>query len=197
MIPKLPLTALVFMVFGGLWLTLWQAAAIRRWFVVPVLAGAAVFALYDLPDVIIERDGRLVALRDGEGDYYFSTLRSATFSRENWQRTLGQAELLDFGDFPGSDDFALSCDALGCLYKNHNTRLGLIYDPAGFFEDCRRSDIILTSHYAPFSCKDEKIVIDRAGLRKGGAHALYLGDGIRLVSAGEIRGKRPWTVSDQ
>lgn len=196
MIPKIPATALVMLVFAGLWLTLWQSTLIKRFAILPLLAGLFVYAIYDLPDVVIDRNGRLITLKAGNGDYYFSTLRAASFSRENWQRTFGQKEVLGFNDFPVGPSISLACDAIGCLYIRGAWRLGIINDPTGFAVDCVRSDIILTSHYAPFPCKDEKRVIDRAALRRGGAHAIWLNGEIRIKSAGEVRGQRPWTNPD-
>lgn len=196
MIPKIPATALVMLVFAGLWLTLWQSTLIKRFAILPLLAGLFVYAIYDLPDVVIDRDGRLITVKAGNGDYYFNTLRSASFSRENWQRTFGQEEVLGFKDFPVGQSISLACDFIGCLYKWGRWRLGIINDPSGFAVDCAKSDIILTSHYAPFPCKDEKRVIDRSALRRGGAHAIWLDGDIRILSASEVRGTRPWTKKD-
>ncbi|MEE8294814.1 MAG: ComEC/Rec2 family competence protein [Sphingomonadales bacterium] len=194
MIPKIPATALVMLVFAGLWLTLWASTLIKRFAILPLLAGLFLYAIYDLPDVVIDRDGALITLKAGDGDYYFNTLRRASFSRENWQRTFGQKEALGFDDFPDAGPINLSCDTIGCLYKWGKGSLAIISDPAGFAVDCLKSDIILTNQYAPFPCKDKKLVIDRTALRRGGAHAIWLEeDVIRILSASEVRGVRPWT----
>jgi competence protein ComEC len=65
-IPAMPTPAFLLMVGGGLWLALWQT----RW----RLAGAALIAggialapTLRLPDLLIGRDGALVAVRDEEG----------------------------------------------------------------------------------------------------------------------------------
>ncbi|MHA1544365.1 MAG: ComEC/Rec2 family competence protein [Alphaproteobacteria bacterium] len=197
MFTKIPVLSLVFLVFAGLWLCLWQSTVIRRWAFIPLLAGVFIYAIDQQPDVVIGREGRLVALKGAQGNYYFSTLRAASFSRENWQRTFGQKELLGFPDFPDSQTVKLACDTLGCLYQNGKWKLAIIKDPSGFAEDCVKSDIILTSHYAPFPCKDEKRVIDRSALRRNGAHAIWFKGAIRIKSGGQGRGRRPWTVANQ
>jgi len=65
-IPAMPTAAFLLMVAGGLWLALWQT----RW----RLAGAALIAsglalapTLRLPDLLVGRDGALVALRDDDG----------------------------------------------------------------------------------------------------------------------------------
>jgi competence protein ComEC len=196
MIPKIPHTALVLVLFGGLWLCLWQTFQIRKWFFISVVLGLFVYAAHDLPDVIVDREGRLITISDTSGRYYFNSLRTASFSRENWQRTLGAEEIYGFADYPNTDREQLMCDDLGCLL-NRGTKIAFSYQPAAFAEDCQRADIIITTHYAPFPCKDEKLVIDRTALRKNGAHAIWLGEKISIRSSGQGRGHRPWTNSDQ
>ena len=193
--PGLPLLSLVLILFAGLWLCLWQQTALRRLFFIPLVFGLGIYLADDLPDILMEREGLLFAAQGPNGLYYFSSLSRSRFSRENWQRHIAQVEGLGFDDFRNADDYSLSCDKLGCLYGWKKWRIAIVEEPAGFAQDCKRADIILTRHYAPFPCKDEKIVIDRARILDNGAHAIWLdGENVEIKSVGEMRGLRPWVV---
>jgi len=196
LLPEFPFMAFLLLIIAGLWLCLWQGRRLRMMFLAPFSLGVAFVFTHSLPDVVINAEGDLLAVRGPEGGYYFNTLSRSRFDRGIWQQHFAQKQELAFRDYPIKG--GLSCDALGCLFAGPaGVRVALARAPEAFAEDCRRAEVILTSQYAPFPCKDSKIVIDRAALRRGGAHVIYLkGAGIEIVSATELRGQRPWTVKN-
>src|SRR3974390_1912053 len=61
-----PVSALLTIVLGGLWIALWR----RRWRwlgFVPIAAGFAVIAVSAPPDIFIPRDGQSLAVRNSDG----------------------------------------------------------------------------------------------------------------------------------
>ncbi|HXV74006.1 MAG TPA: ComEC/Rec2 family competence protein, partial [Sphingomonadales bacterium] len=192
LIPAMPLAALVLIVLGGLSICLWRAPSLRVSGAAFIAAGALVFALDRPPDVLVDREGRLVALRDGSGLYYFSTLQSAGFTRDNWQRHYGQKEAPTL--FALEEGGSLSCDLLGCVWKAPGgLDVALPQTPEALLEDCRHAGLVITREYAPFSCKDAKPVIDRALTKRQGAAAVWLeGTSAKIRTVGEGRMRRPW-----
>lgn len=195
LIPAMPLGALLLALLGGLCLCLWRGAVLRAAGPVLIAGGALLFALDRPPDILVEREGKLIALRGADGTFYFSTLTSARFSRDIWQRHFGQKEAPSFADLAAREDFA--CDPLGCLWTTAGgLRVALARSPEALSEDCRAADVVITRDYAPFACKDAKPVIDRAKTLREGAAALWLGEApVVIQTVGEARGQRPWTAT--
>jgi len=89
------------------------------------------------------------------------------------------------------------CDADGCI--NTDAGMGTLAFPRswrGVVEDCGKADILVTDMYAPIRCQ-ASLVIDRGVLSRRGAHALYFMPNadrpLRVVSACDVTGIRPWT----
>jgi competence protein ComEC len=82
-LPSISGTALLLIVLGGLWLCLWQT----RWRalgLVIVAAGLMVSGEGTKPDVLVERDGRNVALRAEDGSLALPPATKANYSVDNW-----------------------------------------------------------------------------------------------------------------
>ncbi len=91
LVPAMPLGALVLVVAGGLWLCLWR----RRWRLLglaTIAAGLILTVWPDIPDVLVDGRAKLFAVRTADGEFAFSTRRSARFAGEIWLRRAGRAE---------------------------------------------------------------------------------------------------------
>jgi competence protein ComEC len=185
------------MIGGGLWITLWQ----RRWRalgVIPVAAGMALIGNGPRPDVLVGRDGEIVAIRTEQGNLTATGLRRGSFELSRWLqhdgdgRTAGEV-LRDTG---------FRCDDVGCTAVTGGLRVSVARQAAAANEDCTRSDIVITTQVRPPNCARPLAVIDRAALRRSGTHAIYLGkeEGAAKASVARIetvaasRGQRPWTA---
>jgi len=92
-----------------------------------------------------------------------------------------------------SADGALSCDAMGCLYRARGRTVALIRDGAALAEDCRSTDLVVSPIPARRFCRGPRI-IDRIDVWKNGAYAIWLdADEIRVESVRDWRGTRPWS----
>ena len=141
-LPSISGLALLLMVLGGLWLCLWRT----RWRalgLVAVAAGLLVSGKGPIPDVLIERDGRSVALRAEDGTLALPPATRSNYSVKNW--------LLADGDERDAEEVAANspfrCDLAGCIGKVKGKIVAVIRHPAALEEDCRIADIVI----APFS----------------------------------------------
>lgn len=93
-LPAMPTAAFVLMLGGGLWLALWHA----RWRLLglaAIIAGIALAPFGDRPDLLVGRDGRLVAVRaDGIALDVIAAPRSR-FEIERWLEADGDARSAD------------------------------------------------------------------------------------------------------
>lgn len=189
-LPAMSAPALALITLGGLWLCLWRT----RWRLAgPALAALGLFAAPSgsRPDVLIARDGELIALRD-EGGRLVTARPRANYSLRQW--------LLADGDEraprQAADSAAFACDDLACLATVKGKRIAVIRHPAALAEECARVDIIIVPF--PFSgpCTRARVVIDRIDVWAEGAHALFLdGQSIKVETVAGTRGERPWVLA--
>ncbi len=191
--PAMPVSGLVAVVLGGLWLMLWRGRW-RCWGVAPVLVGLLSPAWSASPDVLVSSDGKLQAVRAADGSLSLSNITTARFIATLWSRRDGMKSVSAAWPQAGrSADGRLACDALGCLYRKDERVVALIHDSMALAEDCSVADAVISLEPAP-RCP-APLVIDRLSLRRNGAHALYLSPGgVRVESVRDRRGQRPWTV---
>ncbi|MBK5953983.1 competence protein ComEC [Rhodospirillum rubrum] len=201
-IPDGPGWALGLVSLGGLWLCLWT----RPWRlagVVPILVGMTVPWLTPPPDVLINDEGTLIAVRAAGGQLVFSDFRKARFTREVWGEAFGGAA--GEGRFPvagASADGRLVCDGEGCLYRRPGLVIALPRTLGAAFEDRALADLVIVP-FARFASPPPPLapgrgpgwIIDRGDLIGGGAHALWIADDgqVTLRTVAGERGHRPWT----
>jgi len=193
LIPTMPDWGLVAVSLGMIWLCLWQRGW-RLWGALPVIAGMASVFFSNPPDLLVDGKGQIVALKSETGDFRFSNLVRAKFTRETWLRQAGQRDLRTFKDWQGQSSAKLNCDLSGCLYHTRQRTLAIVQTPAALLEDCWRADAVISLVPVRRHCP-APIVIDRFDLWRNGAHALWVRDDtidVRTVN-GE-RGDRPWVL---
>ncbi len=187
-VPAMPPLSLLLMAFGGLWFCLWQT----RWRALGLVflaAGLLGSGENRKPDLLVERDGRSVALRSAEGSLAFPPATEASYSIEKW--LLADGDKRDAKAASASGTFR--CDHLGCIGTLRGKTVAIVRHVAALEEDCRVAEIVVAPFTVGKACKGPRVVIDRRALKEGGAHALYLdGLSIRSESVAEARGQRPW-----
>lgn len=197
LLPSWPQSALALMVMGGLWLCLWQ----RPWRLAgggAIAAGLMLAVTYQPPDILIDRDGALVAVRDSRHALHVLPSRKAYFTAVTWLRREGQKSRMTGSDGKAAAFF--SCDSLACVTpEDAPVRVSYVLDPRAFEEDCQRADIIVSSLWLPWRlsrrCHGHALVIDRTALERNGAYAIWIGDhGLRIRNTASVRGVRPWSV---
>lgn len=194
-----PPWTLLLVVAGGLWLTLWRTG--WRLIGLPaLLLGLCGPMMAQVPDILIDGDARIVAVR-GEGVdqkqiLLVSSSRAGKFEAAAWQRRLGRAEAPRL--WPQSPERAISglrCDADGCTLRRLNRTMSIALAASGLEDDCRHSDLVIATVPVRISCRPPWGVIDRFDLWRLGTHAIYLSrDGPDILSVNGERGDRPWVI---
>jgi competence protein ComEC len=193
-LPTMPAWGLVAAALGGVWLVIWRGSW-RYWGLFPVaLAAVSPFPAAP-PDILAAEDGRLLAIRVGDGGYLLSSDKSDKITAEDWLRAAGgvSAGLLPE---PGeaAENGALRCDPLGCVWHRDGRVVALVRDAAALPEDCRMAEIIVAMVPARHACRSGALVVDRVDLRRNGATAIWLGPSVILDTANDRRGARPWVI---
>ena len=206
LVPAMPVAALVMISFGGLWLALWQ----RKWRMFGVggiAVGILLAALNQPPDILIDGQGRLLAVRGADGKVSVSNLRRARFERGIWLRRFGEEEArIPWPKTGTSSDKRLTCDLDGCLYKTRGKTVALAFREGALAEDCWAADLVVAVIPVRQACPAPGGVIDRFDLWRDGAAAIWLKDsdlkegnvkegwGIRIETVNGVRGRRPWVI---
>lgn len=198
--PAMPPAGLVLATLGGLWLCLMRAR--WRYAGVPVaVLGMASALLTQPPDVLIDGEGRLLAVRTEAGGLALSVPRGNRLSRESWLRLSGVEEG-EGESWPvpgeGGGTARFGCDHLGCVVRAHGRTVALARERGALAEDCAKADLVVSTVPARRLCATlgaGASVIDRNDLRLKGAHAIWIrADGIRIKAVNDGRGQRPWVL---
>jgi competence protein ComEC len=188
--PPLPMVGVVLIVFGGLWLCLWQRSW-RFWGLAGIVAGFATMLAARPPDIVLADFGRLLAVRAAEGGYYVAP--GAEKLSQSFLASQTGARLLPW---PSANDTAgrLDCSSEGrCFYSANGRRVALVRTEAGLPVMCDTVDAIVAQVPAGFACRGKVPVADRIDNWRHGAIALWLDkDGVVTESANASRGERPW-----
>jgi competence protein ComEC len=190
-VAAMPTLAFLLMVAGGLWLMLWQT----RWRlagIALIAGGMAVAPTLRAPDILVGRDGALVAVRGDDGELSAVGAGSASFELERWLEHDGAEGRIE----EASKARAFSCDGIGCSATVKGIAVAVARHPAAFAEDCRRAQILVAPIVSPRGCTAPRTVIDFFAARREGTHALYIAaDGsIRTETVAGARGQRPWSM---
>lgn len=188
-IATMPLSSLLALVFGGLWLTLWQTS--WRLLGLPLaLLGAVSAGTQAKPDLLVGRDGDLLAVRANNNNFAVTGIERSNYSLEQWLRADGDQS--DPADVLKRHGF--NCDELACIAMRAGKTVSFIRHPAAVEEECATADIVIAQMPINRPCSNARIKIDRFDLWSGGAHALYFdGQSIRVETVAENRGNRPWS----
>lgn len=183
--------SLVLISLGGTWMALWQSN-LRRAGVIPLLLGLYLAAQPTTPDILVNRDAKLAAVKEPGGRYLWSG-RTPRYARESWLRRNGEAPDTDIAER------LMSCDEIGCVAEGTPV-IALPTSSAALGEDCREADIVVASvpvrRAARASC-NAILIIDRFDVAREGAHAIYLdkdGNIERVETVRDWRGERPWSA---
>ncbi len=189
-IPAMPTFAFLLMVAGGLWLVLWQT----RWRLLGaalVAAGIALAPTLQRPDVLIARDGALVAVRSDDQQLSAVGSRRPSFELIRWLEHDGDTR----EPKEATKASGFKCDAVGCRALVKGVTVAVARHPAALADDCQRVKILIASFANPRGCNGPAVLIDFFAVRRGGTHAVYIEeDGhIRVETVAQMRGDRPWS----
>ncbi len=188
-VPAFPFAALLIIICGGLWLVIWR----RPWRLlglVAIGAGIALTSLHDRPDILVDRDAKVVAVRGKDGKLEAPKSRRAFYTVTQWLKADGDGRAAK----DASTGAGWSCDAYSCLALVKGKLVSFIAKPDAIHDDCERAAILVAPMDIRQPCPAPKVILDRGALwEKGSASIGISGSGLRLHTASERRGVRPWS----
>jgi competence protein ComEC len=187
-VPAWPVSALIVVSFGGLWMGLWRGS--WRWFgIAPLIAGIAMAWFAKPPDILVSRDGVTIAMRGADGALHLIGEPRDRYSAAEWLKRDGDGRLPE--DAIGAPTSLTRCDAYGCITHAKGRVIAASFRPDALREDCASADIVISA--ARGQCAGPKLVIDRFDIARNGAYAIWLGRDIAARSTQDARGVRPWS----
>jgi competence protein ComEC len=191
-VPAWPITALVLLSLGGLWVALWRER--WRWFGLLPMAGAVVFGLMARgPDLLVARDAATVAVRGADGVLRLIRPARDGYSADEWLKRDGDTR--DSDDAVATPADGVRCDGYGCVARARDGVL--IAMPAridALAEDCTVAAIIMSAVPARRTCRGPKLVIDAFDVARAGGYAVWLGSTPKVETVEGERGQRPWSL---
>jgi len=183
--PAMPLSALVSISFGGLWLAIWRKSW-RWWGLAPVVAGAAMAGFAPGPDMLVAPDAMTIAIRAPDGLLHFTGKPADKFLARDWLRRDGD------GRNPGGALPGMACDGLGCLVSGKHL-IAISRLAEALEEDCARAEVVVSAAQAG-DCKGPAVAIDRNAAAQGQGWRVTLSPKPVAVSVRQSRGERPWVA---
>lgn len=192
-LPAWPVTALLFVVFGGLWIALWRKR--WRWFgLAPIAVGLIIAVLTTAPDLIVGRDGATIAVRLPDGRLGFVREPKDEFAAEAWLKRDGDERTPAEAIATHRD--GVKCDAWGCATRMSNgAQVIFSFRSESLPEDCAKALVLVSAAPTFGRCRGPKLVIDRNDVGNKGAFAVWVGEGVRYTTVQNERGDRPWSQS--
>jgi competence protein ComEC len=193
-IPAIPTLSFGLFAIGGLWIVLWRTRQ-RLLGLTAIAAGLAIAPTLPRPDILVARDGKLVAMRMPDGRLSALPARQTRFELERWLQHDGDAR--EAKEAQRGEGF--NCDGVSCVADVKGVLLAAPQRPAALIDDCARADLVILSTPAPKGC-DKARVLDLFGSWRDLGYAIYIepGDGaaaMRIETVAERRGNRPWSVT--
>jgi competence protein ComEC len=184
-----PASALL-MAGGILWVCLMAGQA--RWCGVAIfLAGLVLAMLAPQPDVLIERTANNIAVRNTTGQLVLASPRRSKFAAQRWLLADGDGSTPKVSAARGG----FECSGHVCVASVKSKRVAFADKEAEGKLYCPQADVLIAAFPLRGACKTIDLRIDRFDVWRNGAYALFVNArGIRVETAREGRGQRPWVV---
>lgn len=202
-IPAFSEAALQLMIAGGLWLAIWREPW-RILGLVPLIAGVYLAANPVRPDILMGKEGALVALRAADGRLAALPVRSATYELGRWIENDGDTREPNAVWKNAGNRAPFKCDLEGCTVAIAGRRLALPRSPAALIDDCQRADLLVITFPKPNGCRTGAEIFDFHRLKRYGTHAIFIEPAqtetigkptkLRIETVEQFRGHRPWTT---
>lgn len=191
MVPALPLPSAILLGLAAIVLCLTRGPMRGAALLVSVISFVFIW-LREVPDIHVEATAKTMAARGAEGDMVPVPARRGRFAVSQWLRLEGDEALpAEATRRPG-----WTCVEDVCRASVEGRRVVYVgkEEPAMALP-CAEADILVTAFPLRGRCRSVKLRIDRFSVWRKGAHALYIdGDAIRIETARDLQGERPWVI---
>lgn len=184
-----PLSAFISLISGLVFVCLWKGR-----FRLVGLFIAVSFCTYfvltvRLPDILVSAKADLIAVREVDRNWQFSSLRKNKFTGENWQQALAVSAVQTW-----KESNAIKCDSFACHAQLEGKNISILYQPEILSEECDWADILISPEPIRKKGCGAKTIINWWDVWRNGSYAVYLeGDNVRVQSSNIERGDRPWS----
>jgi len=187
----IPEAAFVLIVAGGLWLSLWRGRR-RLLGLAAVAAGLALAPTLPRPDILVGRDGRLVAVRLANGKLSALEAKGGRFELTRWLEYDGDGRSPEL--VAQAEGFR--CDESGCTTRVKGLLVAVSRHVSALAADCGRAAIVvaqIVSTATTTGCSAPRLVIERRAVTAAGSHVVTLtATGVSVATVAASRGDRPW-----
>jgi competence protein ComEC len=195
--PSMSAGIFALILLGGLWCLLWRSG--WRWLgLLPVMAGLALMAMRDPPDILVTGDGRHVAVRTSTGGLAILRERAGRYARDSLAESAGYEGAVEaMATLPEArcslDLCALNMRGEGRTWRLLVTRSGFTVEREALARDCAAADIVISERRLPTSCRPKWLKADRTMLARTGGLAINLDSrSVRtVVTPGD---QHPWVT---
>jgi competence protein ComEC len=197
LLPEMPVWAFGTAMLSGLAITIFGSR--WRWLALgPMLIATIAMLSAPRPDMLLTGDGQHLAIIYDDGQLTLLRPRAGEYARSMLGETaaIGE-EAIALDDMPGA-----VCNADGCAFALQKgerdwrilaLRSGYMIPSMELAAACRRSDIVISSRWLPWSCKPRWLKADATLLQQTGGLAFYL-DGAQISSVAEENAHHPWSA---
>ncbi len=190
-IPAPPGIVLPLLAGGIVCLFLWRGP-LKFAALVPVAAAVMIAWTHQPADILISPRFDITAVKD-DGGFYVSSLRKEKFIREKWESLYGFAKDESRGWPKEGMAGPLRCDEAACRAEVRGRHVSFLRNPSVLAEECGWADVILSFDPVKARGCGDVPVIDKFDAIDNGAYGVWLGPHIKITSAQEARGNRPWS----
>jgi competence protein ComEC len=196
-VPHIPAWGLCLFSLGLAWLGLWRTRR-RLLGVVVMVVGLASPLLDRPPDLLVSSDGRLIAVRTGQGVFLQQMQGGSKFTRDAWMQYWGvkSFQMIPVGaEGQDGDGGVIRCGDGACLLRPYPDRLGAMLARGGRPPDfCGLVSVTVSAEPARGLCpRPWPQLVDRFTVWRNGSSAIWLDrDAARIVTDRFERGSRPW-----
>lgn len=199
-VPHMPAWGLCAFSLGLAWLGIWRTR--RRLLGVVVMFAGLASPMFDRPpDVLMSADGRLIAVRTGQGAFLQQAQGGSRFTRDAWAQYWA-VDTFRAMPAPGAEanaagrlDAGVICETDACLLRPYADRPGaLLARGAQHPPFCNQVSVIVSAEPARGLCpRPWPKLVDRFTVWRNGSVAIWLdADTARYVTDRSERGDRPW-----
>jgi competence protein ComEC len=146
----------------------------------------------ETPDIYVDGSAKNVAIRNETGELVPAQPRRGRFAVSQWLRVDGDNTL----PAEAAHRAGWTCDEGICSAEVKGRRvLYLSEEKPAMTIPCAEADILIAAFPLRGRCRSVPVTIDRFSVWRSGAHALFIdGDEVRLETARDEQGLRPWTI---
>ncbi|MBY0501479.1 MAG: ComEC family competence protein [Alphaproteobacteria bacterium] len=177
--PHPPYLSLILIIFGGMWLCLWQQT-FRKWGFLFISLGVLMIFEGNPPQLLIDGQGKVAALYENDV-LYVSSHRKGKFTVDTWKKYLSAKEIK-----------TMTCEEGVCKVVYRDT--SIVISSKKENQPCFKDAILIRLEPNLKACPEARLTLDWYNLWRGGSHAIWITpQRYDLRKAKDIQGNRPWT----